>query len=159
MGFGGIAGVVNINGSEVANATVHSAKFCSALGNRLKSAEFMSSLRATDLRRPTFFPEGTSVVARPWSLGLDAQVSAAELKTAVTDAVQGPTLLITMMETGEVNLSVMYLYFQSYRVEKPENSWVRWFQSWLPQMPDEAVLAAEAEAANEVVKRGVERAN
>jgi hypothetical protein len=153
VGFGGISETILIHQNDIKNVEVRSTCFRDELEKRLTSAEFMKSLHTTDSRQPRFFLEGTPVVVRRLpGPSLDTNPLVANLTGAVSDAYKGQTLAFLMGESGQSDLYLMYIYPQSYRVEKPDNPWILWLQSRLPGMPDTLKLAAEVEAANLAIK-------
>ena len=158
VGFGGIAGTVQFHRADFNSTDSRSARFRSELEKRLKSDEFRRALLAKDLRQPPFFGEDARVVVRrltPIGVGREEKPFADELTTEVLDAYQNRVLVFTLIEENQADITVMYLFPKSYRVLRSDNSWILWFQDKLPGMPDDAKLAAEAEAANEAVKNDI----
>ena len=158
VGFGGIGDSIRFHHDEFNNTDARSARLREELETRLKSDEFISALRAEDIRRPPYFQEDTRVMVRhvaPLRFRPDGTASAGELAAAVVDAFQSQSLVFTLTEENQSDLDVMYLFPKSYRVEQPGNSWILWLQARLPGMPDATALAAEAEAANQAVKEEI----
>ena len=131
VGFGGIGDTISVHQSEFNNVNVRSVQFRDVLENRLTSAEFMTALRAKDIRQPRFFREGTPVVVRRITTGpgLDVNPFAAELSRIAKDAYQGQALVFVVGEPGQSDLYVMYLFSQSHFVCRPTSSWILWLVS------------------------------
>lgn len=170
LGFGTITGKINVRPTEVGKVDVRSGGFLKGLEEHFTSATFMRKLCAS---QPRFFRPDTSVVVRHVGHhGLDEKPVVAQLVGSVTDAFQGQSIAFLLWDVDnfdppgpldrpfgqfEPGLSVMYFLPEAYRVEQPTYPWILWFQAHLPGMPDTANLAAEAEAANEVVKDDFEK--
>jgi hypothetical protein len=154
MGFGGISDTIPVPQSDFDKITVRSAQFRDDLENRLTAAEFITALRAKEIRQPPFFREGTPVAVHRITTppGLDPNPLAGELTKTVLDACQGEALVFIVDDSEQADIYVMYLYLRSYRVHRPANSWILWLQEWLPGMPDATRLEKEAEAANKAAK-------
>jgi hypothetical protein len=158
VGFGGIADTISIQQEDIKNARVRSASFRDELKNRLTSPQFIAGLRRRDPHLSRLVPDGTRVVVRDFVLPStsDASDFAATEKTLI-EACTGCNFTLMLGESYQADIYLTYIRTQCYRVSRPGNPLVEWFQERLPFMPDPTKLAAEADAANETVKHAIRK--
>ena len=166
-GFGVINGTINVwegNNADAAKA----ARLCDVLEKRLASPQFLDQLIAADPRHPSIFPRRMPLVVHdipPTSLNsmptaVSAMLSAFTANTTVfVTSIRHPCPpnINSPPNVDTLTVSVWYMVPRMYQVVKPSNSWVLWFQSWLPGMPDADKLAAVADAANRAAKDCIEK--
>jgi hypothetical protein len=163
-GFGGIGGTIHVWEGNNAEAS-HAARLCDALEKRLASPQFLSQLIAADPRHPSIFPQSTPVFIDGAS-----DLSVKSLASTITNVFTNDTIMFIAYvghphpmyshsppNVDALTVSISYMVPRAYQVLKPSNSWVLWFQSWLPGMPDADKLTTEADAANRAAKDCIEK--
>jgi hypothetical protein len=173
--FGGLADTVPIRHDRF-GVDVRSAQFRDRFEKRLGSASFMDPLLAENGRMPRLFLPGIPTVthldpiidlaaasakAQPGTKAAPVTPStrsADYVEKTITPGLKGDRIVFWTAKSGRSDLSVTFLYLQSYRVSEPPNKWIAWLQSWLPGMPNAERLKelnAEAEAANQTAKDAI----
>ena len=158
LGLGGVGGSIAIEQEEFPDSVVRSAPFREALEEQLTSPQFLARLAAENPRWPPHFWEQTRVVIHHAPrASLDVNPMVAALTTVLSETFNGQTIGVVLGESGQADLYVMYFFPQGYGVRKPTNSWILWFQAWLPGISRSEELAAEANAANERMESSIKQ--
>jgi hypothetical protein len=161
VGFGALGDSILIQSSKL-GVNVRSNQFRSEFENILGSAHFSAQLKTADPSIAQVFPENTAVVEKlPTFPAVNSQSDERDLslkmKRIVSSGLNGKRIVFMSSDVQEHDSAVTYMLFQQYCVDEPSARWVRWFQAWLPGMPDRNALTIQADAANLAVKNVIKK--